>query len=165
MELLSPSEPMKPDRWVPFHACSLLLSAKCLLGTFWPFLGSTPSQKDADAARDPSIAFFPKPARGRPLARYLTQTSPAREGYCRGWQARGSHQQPSCSLSFWSSHGIITRPHFFLFLLLSAAHKCDGFETSGLTAVAQIRPRALLKERQAGFLFPVPAHGPCPRHV
>ena len=60
LKLISYGESMKPDRLVSFHASSLLLSAKCLLGTFWSFLGSTPSQKGADAAKDHSTAFFPK---------------------------------------------------------------------------------------------------------
>lgn len=34
LEVISYSEPRKPDRLVSFHTSSLLLSAKCLLGTF-----------------------------------------------------------------------------------------------------------------------------------
>lgn len=64
LELISHSRPVEPERMVPF----LPLSAKCLLGTFWPSLGSTPSQKGADAAGDRSIAFFP--AAQQPLPHY-----------------------------------------------------------------------------------------------
>lgn len=59
LEWISYSEPMKPDCLVSSRASSLLLSEKCLLGTFWSSLGSTLPQKDADAARDHSTAFFP----------------------------------------------------------------------------------------------------------
>lgn len=58
LELIS--EATKPDSLVSFHASFLLLSAKCLLGTFWSLLGLTLPEKDADAAKDHSTAFFPK---------------------------------------------------------------------------------------------------------
>lgn len=87
LELISYSESLKPDRLVSFHASSLLLSAKCLLGTFWSFLGSAPPQKDADAAKDHSTAFFPKSSR-RPVVGILFKTDTLCKQRLPTWLAR-----------------------------------------------------------------------------
>lgn len=113
LEQISPSEAMKPDRLVSCHASSLLESAKCLVGTFWPFLGSTPPQKDADAARDHSTVFSPKSSK-RPVAGTVLPMATLCKQRLPGWAAgaaRAAGQgQPLAAAA--SASPAVMGPHF-----------------------------------------------------